>query len=93
MFKFLKELDMFGAPVPGVNMQGKTEQKTVLGSMISIIIIGLTLFFALFKLQHMLIRKSPQVTTLVEEEGVPPDERFDLTDPANFMMAFTTEHW
>ena len=49
-FKFLKELDMFGASVPGLNMQGKTEHKTSLGTLISILIMMLTFLYALFKL-------------------------------------------
>ena len=49
-FKFLKELDMFGAPVPGLNMQGKTAHKTSLGTLISILIMMLTLLYALFKM-------------------------------------------
>ena len=49
-FKFLKELDMFGASVPGLNMQGKTEHNTSLGTFISIFIMMITLLYAIFKL-------------------------------------------
>ena len=69
---------MFGAPVPGINMQGKTEHQTVLGTLISIFIISVTIFYALFKLQHMLLRKAPQISILVEDEGVPFDEKLNI---------------
>ena len=65
LFGFLNGLDMFGAPVPGLNVQGKAVINTSLGTLISIVVFLLTLLFSLFKLQHMLMKKNPSVSVVV----------------------------
>ena len=59
MPKFLKSVDMFGAPIPNFNMRGRAEVKTSRGACISIVIFTLTLLFGLLKLQHLFLRKNP----------------------------------
>ena len=60
---FVKELDLFGQPVPAFNISGKTQVKTAVGSIFSICLLSLTFAFGLIKLQAMIDRKNPQITT------------------------------
>ena len=83
--KFLKNVDMFGAPVPNFNMRGRADVKTSCGACISIVILTLTLMFGILKLEHLAQRKNPSITTnIMPLEG---GERYD-TASENFMMAF-----
>ena len=48
--RILKEIDIFGAPVPGFNLNGKQSINTHTGGCISIIIISIVLIFGTNKL-------------------------------------------
>ena len=52
--KFLKNVDIFGEPVPSFKISGKGSIKTFTGALISMTIIFLTITFGLIKLQHLL---------------------------------------
>ena len=52
--KLLSRVDMFGAPMPTLNVKGKTDVKTMIGGLMSVLILGLTFAFALLKFQHMM---------------------------------------
>ena len=90
MTSVLKRSDMFGANVPGLNMNGRDSIQTIPGAVISIMIMIVTGLFAALKLQYMLMRKSPDVVEVVESK------HFDLSDKFNtasndFMMAVSAE--
>ena len=57
--RFILNLDIFGASVPGFNLNGQKTIKTKTGVLISIMITIITVLFALLKLQFMLMRKRP----------------------------------
>ena len=59
--EIVKSVDMFGANVPSLNMNGRPSIKTFMGACISILVMCLTTIFALLKLQFLLARKSPDV--------------------------------
>ena len=44
------------------------------------------------KLQHMLIRKAPQIFTVTQEDLFDVSDTYNLEDE-NFMMAIGVEHW
>ena len=85
MLKVLKSLDMFGAPVPNLNIRGRGEVKTVCGACTSLVIFALTLLFGIIKMEHLALRKNPIITT--NTSPLEADERFD-TGSDDFMMAF-----
>ena len=72
---FVKRLDMFGAPVPSFNIEGQRSMKTNCGAIATILMISITIMFTLVKLEHLVLKKNPSLTTNVEqlEQG----ERFD----------------
>ena len=87
MKQFLHKFDTNGAPVPQFNLQGKPEVRTGLGGIVSLLVAFSTYVFAMHKLQHMLVRKNPLITTNIVEFAVEPSEFLDTTDE-EFMMAF-----
>ena len=88
MEKLLKKFDIFSARVPSFNIDGKTEVRTLTGGVISLSIVMLTILFGLLKLQHMLERKNPLIST----NDVPSElsDEYDL-EAEEFMMAFGLE--
>ena len=90
---FFEKFDMFAAPVPNFNVRGRTEVKTLVGSFMSIGIMTLTMMFALLKLQFMLLRKSPVVSSFIDEEGHGASTPFNIIENDDFMMAFSASNW
>ena len=90
MPEFIKNLDMFGAPVPTFNTGGKKTVNTSCGAIVSLLITVLSLLYAGLKLGHLAERKNPLITTNVTplEAG----ERFNTGDE-DFRMAFAVTDW
>lgn len=76
---------MFGAKIQTFNMRGRTKINTSCGACVSIMIFILTLIFALVKLEHLVERKNPSVTTNLS--ALEAGTRFN-TNSNEFMMAF-----
>ena len=85
MLKTLKKIDIFGAPIPTLNLRGERSVNTAVGSMVSILVFTTTLLFGLLKLQHLIERKNP--TIMVVNSPLNANETFD-TGSNDFMMAF-----
>ena len=92
MKDIFKSFDMFGAPMPSLHIRGEPVVKTLAGACISIIFIGLTSLFALFKLQFMLMRSRPEVVKFVNDDFFDSSDRFKLADE-EFMFAVSVEHY
>ena len=84
----MKNLDSFAAPVPSFNLQGETAIKTTAGASLSILISLLTLAFAIIKLDHLLLRKNPNLNT--NESALQPGESYSVQDE-DLMIAFAME--
>ena len=82
---FVKNVDMFGAPIHNFNLSGRAEVKTTCGACISMIIFTLTFMFALLRLGHLQIRKNPLIA--MHSNPLEEGERFNM-DSEDFMMAF-----
>ena len=90
--RVVKNLDIFGAEVPGLNLRGQTKVKTFAGAFVSLAIMGITVMFALLKLQFMLMRKQPEVNEFVEPEFFSPSDSYKLHEE-DFMMAISMENY
>ena len=88
MAAFMKRIDLFGTPIPGFNIQGKTSVNTKTGAMVSFIVIFLTLAYSLLKMQHMIVRKNPSIT--VRNGKLDHETTLNLGSD-EFMMAFALE--
>ena len=83
----LKKFDLFAAPLPGFNIGGETTVQSNTGGLVSISILSVTLLFALLKLQDLLTKHNPTISSFVEEDAFGPSDKFD-TGHDDFMMAF-----
>ena len=89
---FVKNVDMFGAPVPTFNLGGKNQVQTSFGALVSMIIMSLVFMFSLMKLEGLLMKKRPDVVSFVDEEAITSDYLYNTRDEP-FMMAFSAENW
>ena len=90
MPEFTKNLDMFGALPPNFNIRGQKTVKTSCGACVSFLILTIVLLFALLKMQHLIERKSPLITT--NATPLEAGERFNLGDE-DFTMAFAVTNY
>ena len=67
---------MFGVEALGLNMKGQAKVRTFVGSFLSLSVLTLTMLFALLKLQHLIERKNPTLTT--HTGPIEVDEAIDL---------------
>ena len=88
LLKILKGLDMFGAPLPNLNINGETKVKTFLGAIVSIIVITITFAYSLLKLEMLIQRKNPSLTTNVEYFDSFEEPIDMLAEADSMMMAF-----
>ena len=56
---FLKDMDMFGAKVPTINLEGGTRVKTPAGACCSLWILIVTFVYAFIKLLELIELKNP----------------------------------
>ena len=86
MFQKIKDLDFFASPVPSFNLDGEYSVKTWTGALSSMLVLALTFSFAMLKLEHMVLRKNPQLNS----NTAPIDEELRYqTHQDAFMMAFS----
>ena len=87
---FIKELDTFGNSTPSFNIGGQTVVKTLTGAFVTLTMYSLMLAFTSLKLEHLIIRKNPVISTNM----VPLElgSKYD-TDSDEFMMAFSAENY
>ena len=57
----VKNIDGFGQEIPSFNLKGETRVNTLCGGVITVIILSLTLAFAILKGIHLLHRKNPTI--------------------------------
>ena len=88
--KFLKNVDIFGEPVPSFKISGKGSIKTFTGALISMTIIFLTITFGLIKLQHLLQRKNP---TMISNMAPLEAGQEYSTAQDEFMIATVAENY
>ena len=90
--RFLLNIDMFGAPVPTFNMRKQGTIKTSIGTVISILIMGMTSIFALLKLQKLMLRKQPDIVSFTDEQAFDATFRYSVRDNG-VMFAVSLEHY
>ena len=88
MIDLIKKFDRLRRPFPGFTHDGNTELRTVIGSVISILIYIITLIFALQKLQQLLMKHNPQIVII--EDEIDLQHRYS-TSSQEFMMAVAAE--
>ena len=90
-FKFIEKFDVFGEHVPSFSLGGRTQVRTKLGAILTMIIVSLTLVFGLVKLQHLFAKKNPTINT--NYESLPDDEAVFETNSDDLMLAVAAENY
>ena len=88
MPKMLLNMDMFGEPLPGFNIEGRREVRTYLGGFVSFVIIYILFMFSVLKLQHLLSKHNPVVNSFVERDAFDDSDIWNGEEEQDFMMAF-----
>ena len=78
--------------VPSFNIRGQDSVKTTIGTCMSMMIMFLTLAYALLKLQHMLQKKNPDIIQFTDETAIDMSTKYSLTDH-DFIAAISVENW
>ena len=92
LLSFLLNIDMFGAPVPTFNMRKQGTIKTSIGTVMSILIMGMTSIFALLKLQKLFQRTRPDVVSFTDEQAFDATFRYSVRDNG-VMFAVSIENY
>ena len=88
----LKQIDMFGKPMPAFNIHGKDEVNTSCGGFVSLVIIFITIMFGGLKLSHLTTRKGPTINTYVQTDVFSGEDVFNTVEN-NFMAAFSLQEY
>jgi len=89
---FLKNMDMFGKPLPSFNLQGNEDVKTHCGGLVSLALMFTVFMFASLKLLHLLSFHSPTINAYVLTDEYDSSDVFDPQDE-KFMVAFSLEDY
>ena len=84
---FFDTFDMFGVPIPGFNVEGKTKFGTSTGFVLSIAMTCLVLFFTLKKLQYLVNHENPSLALVEVKNAYSREDSIDLSGH-HFGLAF-----
>ena len=76
----LSSIDIFQTSVPTFNIRGKTKISSPTGSIFSIILPLVVLFYGANKLKDLMERRNPTISSFIEEGGVTKNDRRKLND-------------
>ena len=86
-------LDMFARAGPQFRLRGREKIPTFCGSLATTVIISILAMYALIKLEQLLSRSNPNITSFFEENVLPEDYKVMLDDKNfRFAWAFESHH-
>ena len=88
MGALLEKLDTFGERLPTFNIKGNEKVNTRIGGIATLIIFAVVVAFGGLKLDHLLARKNPNLSSYTKDLDV--DETLNLSE-RKFRMAFSIE--
>ena len=62
----MRSIDFFQTPIPGLNIEGKSGEGTLLGSMITIVLIIVIFLYGTTKFEILVNRVNPEITIAEE---------------------------
>ena len=83
-----EKLDLFSSPLPTFNLSGKPAITTYTGGFLSIGIIIVMMSYAYLKLDQLMAKHNPNISTLNEQAVYDSSEVLDFTE-INFRVAFS----
>ena len=85
---FVKNIDGFGQALPSFNLKGETKVNTVFGGTITVLILSLTVTYAILKCIQLLNRENPTINDYPIEEYFGVAETVNLNE-IEFKFAFS----
>ena len=73
-------MDNFGKEVPSFNVGGETHINTIPGGMLNLLVLVVTLGYAIGKLAELITRDDPNITNSVVPDYYGPDDEFTFAD-------------
>lgn len=92
MQRTLEKFDLFGAPIPGFNIKGKTEARTYSGGLLSLLISTVVLMFAVIKFLQLIDRYNPNISQVLQKSYYTENDLYN-TRENNFRLAFSLENY
>ena len=86
----LKNLDIFGEPLPTLNIEGKSHIYSLLGGICTLVIIFVVMIFAGVKFEQLITRHNPIMSSY--ERDLPLGEVMNLSE-RKFRIAFAVEDY
>ena len=86
----LKRIDAFKIDLPTFQLNGKQQVASIYGGILTILMLGLMLWYAGLKLEMLITRANPTVSTFKEEFVLTSEDRLNLKD-AGMYFAWTWE--
>lgn len=90
MHKVLAEFDAFSEPLPAFNIKGHTSVHTLTGGVMTILLFGVVLVYAVSKLIDLQSKYNPSMSTYTVKDYFSDEDRFDLT-ASDFRVALSYE--
>ena len=87
---FFEKIDLFKSEVPRLNLKGRTEIPSVCGGILSAVMLTITILYGGFKVQHLVNRANPTVSTWKEESVITSDDVLNFRD-SNVRFAWAIE--
>ena len=81
---------MFGAPAPQFTINGKRGVTTPFGGLMTLLVMFLSLFYILLKVEHLFSRKNPSISKFTDATNT--DGVYNLNQD-DFQLAVGIEHW
>ena len=86
----IRQQDNFGKEVPNFNIGGETQINTVCGGFLSIMVLGLTLFYGAVKFIDLYKGSDPNIRENFVSDSFGVDDQLTLADDLNFRLAVGT---
>ena len=90
IFNSLRGIDLFGQPVPSFNVKGEDSINTVVGGVLSGMVMLITLAFAGHKVVQLIEKTNPVMSELEQRDHYGPLDKLFYNE-INFKMAFSVE--
>ena len=87
----IRKQDNFGKEVPNFNIGGETQINTVVGGFLSIMVLGMTLFYGIVKFIDLYQGNDPNIRTTPISENYGPDDYLTFSDDLSFRLAVGTK--
>ena len=88
----METLDIFGEPLPSFNVKGQSYVHTLVGGIMTILLVGTVLLYATIQLINLMNRRNPTMSQFIEEHYFNENDKYNL-NTSGFKIAFAIEDY